>query len=139
MTPDLRGSGPTRYWALENLVGTILAHSLLVLLIVMLPEGGGRAAVGVLYLVAAPALSVYLPLRGKDILSAVIVAAATAVVVNAVVAELMIATGTWSITGGVVAIAVISVMVAVVGYVSAAVRPRPSPIGSAHPDATGGP
>jgi hypothetical protein len=58
------------------------------------------------------------------------------VVINAVVAEVMVATGTWSITGGVVAIAVISMVIAVVGYVSA-ILPGPSPTGSARTGATG--
>jgi hypothetical protein len=89
-----------------------------------MPQGGGRAVAGVLFLLGGPALAVYLPLRGKDMLSAVIVAGATAVVVNAVVAQVMVATGLWSLTGGVVAIAVISLLMAVFSHASAVLRPK---------------
>jgi uncharacterized membrane protein YvlD (DUF360 family) len=90
---------------------------------------------GVLFLLGAPALAVYLPLRGKDILFASVVAGATAVVVNAVVAQVMVVTGMWSIVGGAVVIAVISVLIAVVGYAAAVLWPGPPSTGYAHTDA----
>ena len=130
-TPGRRRSGPTRSRALANLGGTILGQGLLVLLIVVLPQGDGRAVAGVLFLLGAPALAVFLPLQGKDMLSALIVAGATAVVVNAVVAQVMVATGMRPLTGGVVAIAVISLLMAVFGYASAVLRPK---VGGRAPD-----
>jgi hypothetical protein len=133
-TPGRLRSAPPRSLALASLVGTIVGQGLLALLIVVLPEGGGRAAASVLFLLGGPALAVYLPLRGKDMLSAVVIAGATAVVVNAVVAEVMVATGMWSITGGVVAIALITLLLAAIAYASAVIWPWPSSTGFARKD-----
>jgi multisubunit Na+/H+ antiporter MnhF subunit len=136
--PGPRGAELARRQALANLVGTVLGQGLLVLLLVVLPEGaGGRAAACALYLLLAPALAVYLPLRGKDVLAAVVAAGATTIVVNAVVAEVMVATGAWSIRGGVVAVALVSLVLALAGSAAVAARPGPSPTGFEHRAATG--
>jgi hypothetical protein len=123
-TFDRRGVVTVGSRALANFVGTILGQGLLVLLIVVVPQGGDRAVALVLFLLGSPALALYLRLRSEDALSAFIIAGTAAVVVNAVVAEVMVTTGMWSISVGAVAIAVIGFLLAVIGYASAVAVPR---------------
>lgn len=65
--------------------------------------------VTIAFLIAAPAVAMAMGLHGVDPLARIVIALATAAVVNTLVAEIMLATGTWSIPGGVAAVGVISV------------------------------
>lgn len=78
-----------------------------------LPPGAGRGTAIVLFLLGAPAVAVAAALRTVDPLARVVVAVAAAVVINALVAEVMLATGSWSVAGGLLAVGVISVALAV--------------------------
>lgn len=84
-------------------VGTLLAGCLLAI-------GGAGVGAGVIaaFLVAAPATAAAASLRGLDPLARIVLALATAVVVNALVAEAMLVTESWSIPGGVAAVGVLS-------------------------------
>lgn len=84
-------------------LGTLLGGGVLAL-------GGAGLGAGVTaaFLVAAPATAVAVPLRGLDPLARIVLAVAAAVVVNALVAEVMLITGSWSPPGGVAAVSVIS-------------------------------
>ena len=84
-------------------VGTLLGGCILAL-------GGDGLGAGVTFafLIAAPATAVAVSLRGMDPLARIVLALAAALVVNALVAELMLAVDRWSIPGGVVAVGVIS-------------------------------
>ncbi|MGD9526705.1 hypothetical protein [Pseudonocardia sp.] len=68
------------------------------------------------YLVGAPALPVFLSLTGLDLLLRAVLGGSVAVVVNTVVAEFMVVTRNWSIVGGIVAVGVASVAIALVGF-----------------------
>lgn len=67
-----------------------------------------RTAVTIAFLLAAPALAMVMGLRGIDPLALMVIALAAMAVVNAAVAEAMLATGNWSIPGGVAAVGMIS-------------------------------
>lgn len=67
-----------------------------------------RTGVTIAYLIVAPAMAIAMGLRGIDPLARMVIAFAAAAVVNALVAETMLATGRWSIPGGVAAVGVIS-------------------------------
>ncbi|MGH4021364.1 MAG: hypothetical protein ACRDT0_19470 [Pseudonocardiaceae bacterium] len=79
-----------------------------------LVDGGDGLVAGftVAFLAVAPAIAVAMPLRGLDPLARTVLALAAAAVVNALVAEAMLATDTWSIPGGVAAVGVVSAVVA---------------------------
>lgn len=100
---------------LVRLIGILTAQSTLVLGLLLLPDHNGRGAVTLLFLLAAPAMSVFVPLRGVDPLARTVLAGTAALVVNAGVAEVMLATGTWSVTWGVLAVALISMVMAIAG------------------------
>jgi uncharacterized membrane protein len=97
------------------LIWTLLAQSLLGLAIVALPGEGARAVATAVFLLVTPTLAVFLVLRTLDLLARTILATATALVVNAVVAEVMVVTGAWSLAGGAAAVALIAVAIAVFG------------------------
>jgi hypothetical protein len=67
-----------------------------------------RTAVTIAFLIAAPALAMVMGLRRIDPLALMVIALAAVAVVNALVAEAMLATGNWSIPGGVAAVGMIS-------------------------------
>ena len=67
-----------------------------------------RTGVTIAFLIAAPALAMVLGLRGIDPLALMVIALAAVAVINALVAEAMLATGNWSIPGGVAAVGMIS-------------------------------
>jgi len=98
------------------LLGTALALSLLALAAVVAPSDMWQGAIRGVSLIAAPALPVYLALQALDLLARTVLAATTAVVVNAVIAETMLLTGTWSLAGGVLAVALIGIVLAVAGH-----------------------
>lgn len=122
-----RGVGRVRT-AIGPPAWTVLAQCLLGLAIVALPGEGARAVATVVFLLVTPALAVFLVLRTLDLLARTILATATALVVNAVVAEVMVVTGAWSLAGGVAAVALIAVALAVLGGWASWPVPRPSPV-----------
>ncbi|MGH4007097.1 MAG: hypothetical protein ACRDTH_02825 [Pseudonocardiaceae bacterium] len=67
-----------------------------------------RTGVTIAFLIAAPATAIAMGLRGIDPLGRMVIALATAAVVNTLVAQTMLVTGMWSIAGGVAAVGVIS-------------------------------
>ena len=78
--------------------------------LVLLPGGDAMGTgVTIAFLIAAPAAAMAMGLRRVDPLARIVIALAAAAVVNTLVAETMVATGTWSIPGGVGAVGVISV------------------------------
>lgn len=79
----------------------------------MLAAGADGVAAGVTaaFLFAAPATAVVVPLNVLDPLSRICLGVAAAAVVNALVAEAMLATGTWSVPGGVAAVGVTSAVI----------------------------
>lgn len=93
-------------------VGVVIAQGVLALGLA-LPDNIGRGAATVLFLLGAPAVAVAAALRTTDPLARVVVAAAAAVVVNALVAEIMLVTGSWSAHGGLLAVGVVSLVLAV--------------------------
>jgi hypothetical protein len=87
------------------------------LLVALMLAAGGHGLPAVLiaaFLVAAPATAVAVPSRGLDPLARTLLALAAAVVVNTLVAEGMVATGRWSIPGGIAAVGVISTVIRLV-------------------------
>lgn len=96
----LRPSGVT---SIVAALGTVLVAGILAV------AGAGLApVVTAAFLVVAPAAAVAVPLRGFEPLARIVLALAAAAVVDALVAEAMLATGTWSIPGGVAAVGAIS-------------------------------
>lgn len=79
----------------------------------ILAVGGADLVPGVItaFLLAAPAMAVAVPLSVLKPLERILVAMATAAIINAGVAEAMLATDKWSIRGGVAAVGVISAAV----------------------------
>jgi hypothetical protein len=112
-------TGQKQYRSVRPLAWTALGLSLLALAAVVVPQTG-HLAIRITALIAAPAVPVFVALRALDPLARTILAAATALVVNAVVAEVMVLTGTWSLTGGGVAVALVGVALSVVGCLRAA-------------------
>jgi len=102
----------------RTLVGMVTGQALLVLGMIGLPKDRGGTYATILFLLMAPAIAAFVPLRGLDVLSRLTLAAAAALVMNGIVAEVMIATGAWSINGGAKAIGIISLMLGVVGWIS---------------------
>jgi hypothetical protein len=98
---------------------------LLALAAAVAPKAMEPAVVRVVFLIAAPALPAFLALRAVDLLARTVLAATITVVVNAVVAEAMLLTGTWSLTGGVLAVALAGVALAVVGHLWSPAAPSP--------------
>jgi hypothetical protein len=115
-------------------VANLLAALGTLLVAVMLAAGGGGlpAALIAAFLVAAPATAVAVPPRGLDPLARTLLALAAAVVVNVLVAEGMVATGRWSIPGGVAAVGVISTVIRLVNGALPA-RSGAAPAGTAPP------
>jgi hypothetical protein len=72
----------------------------------------------VAFLLVAPALPAAVLWRAVDPWGRLVLAGTAALVVDAVVAEVMMVTGTWSLTGGIVAVAVISALMWVGNAVS---------------------
>ncbi|HEY1969869.1 MAG TPA: hypothetical protein VGH89_18085 [Pseudonocardia sp.] len=69
-------------------------------------------------MLVAPALPAAVLWRAVDPWGRLVLAGTAALVVDAVVAEVMMVTGTWSLTGGIVAVAVISALMWVGNAVS---------------------
>ena len=67
-----------------------------------------RTGVTIAFFIAAPALAIVMGLRGIEPLARIVIALAAVAVVNALVAEAMLATGNWSIPSGVAAVGMIS-------------------------------
>lgn len=71
-----------------------------------------RVPLVLVFLASAPALAVASLLGPLDRLATVVIAGTSAIVINVAVAETMIAAGTWSPEAGVVAVGVISALIA---------------------------
>lgn len=71
-------------------------------------DSPARRPLVLLFLVAAPALAGAGLMRGADRFARLIIGGATATVINALVAIVMLAAGVWSARGGLLAVAVIS-------------------------------
>lgn len=110
------GRVPVRPTPRSCLLATVLGQGLLLAPVLLLPPGGVRTIATVVYLVGAPALPVFLSLTGLDLLLRAVLGGSVAVVVNTVVAEFMVVTRNWSIVGGIVAVGVASVAIALVGF-----------------------
>ncbi|WP_214365531.1 hypothetical protein [Pseudonocardia sp. H11422] len=95
-----------------GLVAVVALQGVLALVFWLL-HGGTHAGATLVFLLGAPAVAVLVPLRGLDLLAKSVIALATAVVVNAVVAEFMLATDRWSIDGAVQAVGTISIGLAI--------------------------
>jgi hypothetical protein len=74
-----------------------------------------RGPLVLLFLVAAPALAIAGWLRGLDRAGRIIVALTSAIVLNALVAETMLAAGAWSPRAGLIAVAGLSAAIAAAG------------------------
>jgi hypothetical protein len=77
-----------------------------------------RVPLVLIFLVAAPALSITSLLSGLDRLASVVIAGISTIVVNFAVAETMIISGDWSLRGGAAAVAIVSALIALVGLVA---------------------
>lgn len=75
-------------------------------------QSPARAPLVLILLAVVPALAVASLLRGFDPLARVVVAAAAAAGIDVAVAEMMLVSGTWSPGLGLVAVAVISALIA---------------------------
>jgi hypothetical protein len=85
-----------------------------------------RGPLVLLFLVAAPALAVAGLLPGLDLAARGIVAVTAAIAINVLVAEAMLAAGAWSPRGGLVAIAIISFVIGLLGLRSRGSRLIPA-------------
>ncbi len=80
-----------------------------------------RLPLVLIFLAAAPAFAVASLLGGLDRLAAVVIAGASALVINFGVADAMVGTGHWSARAGVLAVGVVSALIAAIGAVAARV------------------
>lgn len=93
------------------LAGVLAAGTVTVGWVVALAVDNGTSVLTAAFLIAAPALAVAVPVRGVDGLARVVLGAASAVSVNGLVAQTMLAIDQWSVRGGVVVVAVISAII----------------------------
>jgi hypothetical protein len=91
-------------------------------LALLAPAGSGGTGITALFLVAAPAAALAVPLRHLDLMARVALALCAAIVVDVGVAETMLALGLWSPSGGVLTVGVISALIL---PLAAWGRPRP--------------
>ncbi|MCZ7430470.1 hypothetical protein [Streptomyces sp. WMMC1477] len=83
-----------------------------------------RAPLTSFFLLAAPGAALAVALRGLDPLSRSAVALAGSIAVNLLVAQVMLATRSWSVRGGVTAIAVLSTLALLTTALGARARRR---------------
>jgi hypothetical protein len=111
-------------WLIRILVGLVIAAgaagAVLAYTGVHTPA---RAPLVLLFLVVAPALAVASTLSGFDSLARVVVAGTAAIVIDALIAEVMIASGAWSLRTGIVAVALASAMIVVARALLARSKP----------------
>ncbi|MFF4157709.1 hypothetical protein [Streptomyces sp. NPDC001678] len=81
-----------------------------------------RAPFALFFLIVAPACAVAAPLRGLDPLSRAVVATGGAVAVDLLVAQTMLALHTWTVRGGVVAVAAVSAALLLLAFLLAHAR-----------------
>ncbi|HET9897565.1 MAG TPA: hypothetical protein VFQ44_21745 [Streptosporangiaceae bacterium] len=85
-----------------------------------------RVPLVLIFLAAAPAFAFASLLRGFDRLATVVISGTAAMVINFGVAEAMAGTGSWSLRAGVIAVGLISVVIAAVAArLTGAGRRRP--------------
>ena len=74
-----------------------------------------RAPLALAFLAVIPGLAVASLFRGVDPFARIVIAGAAAIVIDILIAETMIASGTWSTRTGVAAVALVSVAIAASG------------------------
>lgn len=84
---------------------------------------GSRVGFVIVFLIAAPAVAGAALLVGLDLSARIVLAFAVAVVINALVAEVMVATGRWSVSGGVLAVGLLSAVMWMAAGAASQVRP----------------
>ena len=102
------GHGLTR-WVAGGVIAAGTAGAVLALAEVQTPL---RVPLVLIFLAGVPALAVASLLGGVDTFARLVVAGSAAIVVNIVVAEAMILSGTWSARTGLVAVALLSAAIA---------------------------
>ncbi len=102
------GDGLTR-WLAGGVIAAGTAGAILALADVETPL---RVPLVLIFLAGVPALAVASLLGGVDAYARLVVAGSAAIVVNIVVAEAMILSGTWSARTGLVAVALVSATIA---------------------------
>ena len=103
-------SGPgLRRWLAGGAIAAGLAGAVLAIAGISTPL---RVPLVLIFLAAVPALAVATLLPGLDSLAKLVAAGTAAIVIDMGVAEVQLATGTWSPRIGLVAVALISVMLA---------------------------
>jgi uncharacterized membrane protein len=117
--------------------GIIMAGSAGALLALAGINSVARGPLVLLFLLAAPGLAVASLLRRLDPGARIVLAVTAAIAINVLVAETMLATGAWSPSAGLLAIAAISAVIGVIG-VWAARRGPASAARAAVPRAPGG-
>lgn len=90
------------------------------------PELAGRLWLA-FFAVAAPAIAITRMLPSFDLAVALIIGVAGGATVNAIVVEAMLAANAWSITGGVIAVAVVAALVWLIPVGAAAASPGEMP------------
>ena len=96
-------------WLAGGVIAAATAGGILALADVQTPL---RAPLVLIFLAAVPALAVASLLDGVGAYGRLVVAGSAAIVVDIVVAEAMVLSGTWSPRTGLVAVAVVSAMIA---------------------------
>jgi len=102
------GHGLTR-WVAGGVIAAGTAGAVLALAEVQTPL---RVPLVLIFLAGGPALAVASLLGGVDTFARLVVAGSAAIVINIVVAEAMILSGTWSARTGLVAVALVSAAIA---------------------------
>ena len=102
------GHGLTR-WVAGGVIAAGTAGAVLALAEVQTPL---RVPLVLIFLAGGPALAVASLLGGVDTFARLVVAGSAAIVINIVVAEAMILSGTWSARTGLVAVALVSATIA---------------------------
>ena len=109
-------------WVAGGVIATGTAGAILALADIETPL---RVPLALIFLAGGPALAVASLLGGIDAYARLVVAGSAAIVINIIVAEAMILSGTWSARTGLVAVALVSVMIAACRpLVSRSSRPR---------------
>lgn len=92
-----------------------------------------RLPLVLLYLAAVPALAVASLLGGLDRFGKVVIAGTSAIIINFGVAEAMITFGHWSPRAGIIAVGLLSVLIAATGAVVARLARRSAQVRAEHP------
>ena len=105
----MRVSETLSRWAIGVVIAASIAGAALALAGAQTPA---RLPLALLFLLAVPGLAVFSLFRGFDVLGRVVIAGSAALVIDMAIAELMIATGTWSPRLGIALVALVSAVIA---------------------------